>query len=155
MAQYFIYFQGKQVGPMEKEALLNYGLNRDSYVWEVGTPSWVTASSVQELADILPPAPPFSNGQSNNYNNPNLPIDPEMSSKKLTAALLAIILGSLGIHYFYLGKGVAGIITIVLSMCTCGIWGILMFVQGIVMLTMTDQQFANKYVNTNSTLPLF
>lgn len=154
MAQYFIYFHGKQVGPMEKEALLNYGLNRDSYVWEVGTPSWVTASSVQELADILPPAPPFSNGQVY-YNNPNLPVDPEMSSKKLTAALLAILLGTLGIHYFYLGKAFAGIITIVLSFCTCGIWGLLMFVQGIIMLTMTDQQFAGKYVNTNSSLPLF
>ena len=46
MAQYFIYFQGKQVGPLEKEDLLKYGLNRDSYVWVVGTPSWVAASTI-------------------------------------------------------------------------------------------------------------
>ncbi len=55
MAQYFIYYQGKQVGPLEKQDLLKYGLNRDSYVWVVGTPSWVAASTIPELADILPP----------------------------------------------------------------------------------------------------
>ncbi|MER3495845.1 MAG: hypothetical protein C4320_02945, partial [Armatimonadota bacterium] len=41
--------------------------------------------------------------------------------KKITAGILAIILGSLGIHKFYLGYTSAGIIQIVLSLCTCGI----------------------------------
>ena len=37
------------------------------------------------------------------------------------AALLAIFLGSLGIQYFYLGKSTAGIISLIVSLCTCGI----------------------------------
>lgn len=71
------------------------------------------------------------------------------------AALLAILLGSLGIQYFYLGKTGAGLITILLSFVTCGVWGILMFVQGIYMFCITNDEFRTKYVETTRTLPLF
>lgn len=74
---------------------------------------------------------------------------------KLTAGILAILLGSLGIHYFYLGKATAGILTIVISMCTCGIWSVVMLVQGILMLVMDDRSFYSKYVETDKTFPLF
>lgn len=74
---------------------------------------------------------------------------------KLTAGILAILLGSLGIHYFYLGKTTAGILTIVISMCTCGIWSVVMLVQGILMLVMDDRSFYSKYVDTDKTFPLF
>ena len=75
--------------------------------------------------------------------------------EKVVAGLLAIFLGWLGIHYFYLGKTTAGIITIVLSACTCGIWSLLMLVQGILMLTMSDADFEEKYVDNEKTFPLF
>lgn len=75
--------------------------------------------------------------------------------EKVVAGLLAIFLGSLGIHYFYLGKTTAGILTIVLSLCTCGIWSFLMLVQGILMLTMSDADFEEKYVYNERTFPLF
>lgn len=71
------------------------------------------------------------------------------------AALLAILIGGLGIQYFYCGKVAAGIITIVLSLVTCGIWNILTLVQGIMMFCMTNQEFEAKYVNTSATFPLF
>lgn len=74
---------------------------------------------------------------------------------KLVAGLLAIFLGGLGIHYFYLGKNTAGIISIVLTICSCSIWAWLMLVQGIYMLTMTDDNFYAKYVDNDKTLPLF
>ena len=74
---------------------------------------------------------------------------------KMVAALFAMFLGSLGIQYFYLGKSTAGILTIVISLCTCGIWGIVMFVQGILMLMMSDSDFEAKYVNTEKSFPLF
>lgn len=74
---------------------------------------------------------------------------------RVTAALLALFLGTLGIHYFYLGKSTAGILTIVISLCSCGIWGVVMFIQAILMLVMTDNDFQEKYVNTDKSFPLF
>ena len=74
---------------------------------------------------------------------------------KTTTALLAILLGGIGVHYFYLGKNTAGILSIVISLFTCGIWPFVMLIQGIMMLTMSEQDFYSKYVNTNSEFPLF
>lgn len=71
------------------------------------------------------------------------------------AALLAIFLGSLGIHYFYLGKTTAGIVTLLLSLVSCSIWGVVMLIQGILMLVMTNAEFDRKYVYTPSSFPLF
>ena len=67
---------------------------------------------------------------------------------RLTAGLLALFLGGLGIHYFYLEKTTAGLLSILLSLCTCGIWQIIMLIQGIIILTMTDEDFNEKYYNT-------
>lgn len=75
--------------------------------------------------------------------------------KKTIAGILALLLGGLGIHYFYLGKTTAGIITIALFLCTCGVWHALMLVQGIIMLIMSDEDFYAKYVNTDRSFPLF
>ena len=74
---------------------------------------------------------------------------------RLTAGLLAIFLGGLGIHYFYLEKSTAGLLSILLSLCTCGVWQIVMLIQGIIILTMTDDGFNEKYYNTDKTFPLF
>ncbi len=71
------------------------------------------------------------------------------------AALLAILLGGLGIQYFYLGKSTAAIITILLSLVTCGLWEIVMFIQGILMLCMSNYDFNQKYVDTQSSFPVF
>lgn len=81
--------------------------------------------------------------------------DKEKENKKIITGILAIFFGGLGIHYFYLGKTTAGVISIVLSLCTCGIWVAIIFIQGILMLLMSDEDFTNKYVNTDKTLPLF
>ena len=80
-------------------------------------------------------------------------------SKKMAAAVLAIFLGALGIHKFYLGYKNAGIIhlavwgvVLVLSFFTCG-WGSFLFfplwvfplVEGIIYLMKTDEQFIDIY----------
>jgi TM2 domain-containing membrane protein YozV/rubredoxin len=72
------------------------------------------------------------------------------------AGLLAIFLGYLGIQYFYLGKSTAGIIFLLVGLISCGsITGIVSLIQGIMMFTMTEEAFEQKYVNSTSTLPLF
>ena len=70
-------------------------------------------------------------------------------------ALLAIFIGALGIHYFYIGKSIAGLLCILLSVVTFGLWGVVMLIQGIVMLTMTNEQFCNKYIMSGSDFPVF
>lgn len=62
---------------------------------------------------------------------------------RLVAGLLAILLGGIGIHHFYLGRMGYGILSIVF--CWTGIPGIIGLVEGIIMLTQTDQEFQQKY----------
>ncbi|MBR1803567.1 MAG: NINE protein [Muribaculaceae bacterium] len=71
------------------------------------------------------------------------------------AGLLAILIGSLGVHYFYLGKTGGGFLCILLTIITCGVWSILTLIQGIVMMTMKSDEFERKFVNSTSTMPLF
>lgn len=87
-------------------------------------------------------------------NNPFNPCTPDGKTRGV-AALLAIFIGGLGVQYFYLNKVTAGLITILLSVVTCGLWSILTFVQGIYMFCITNEQFREKYVDTTSKLPLF
>ncbi len=71
------------------------------------------------------------------------------------AGLLAILVGTLGIHYFYCGKTGGGFICLLLSVVTCGLWGILTLIQGIMMMCMRSEEFERKYVNSPATFPLF
>ena len=71
------------------------------------------------------------------------------------AGLLAILLGGFGAHYFYLGKIGGGFICLLLCLVTCGLWSILTLVQGIVMMTMKQNDFEQKFVYSQSTFPLF
>ncbi len=82
------------------------------------------------------PEPQQNFGNSNNYR----------SEKKLAAGLLGILLGSFGANKFYLGYTNEGIIQIVLNIVTCGIAGIIPFIEGIIYLTMSDEQFDRTYV---------
>lgn len=76
-------------------------------------------------------------------------------SKRIPCGVLALLLGGFGIHYFIINKGIAGIITIVLTLITCGIWSLVTFVQGIMILCMSDRKFEEKYVNNIDTFPIF
>lgn len=62
---------------------------------------------------------------------------------KVTAGVLGILLGSLGIHHFYLGSPVTGVICLV-SSCV-GVGAIIGLVEGIMILTMTDAEFDARY----------
>lgn len=71
------------------------------------------------------------------------------------AALLALFLGYLGIQYFYCGKTTAGILSIVIGLCSCGAWSIVTLIQAILMFTMDNATFQRKYVLNDQTFPLF
>ncbi len=67
------------------------------------------------------------------------------AEKKITAGILGILLGSLGIHRFYLGDTGGGLIRIALSLCF-GIGAVIGLIEGIIYLTKTDQQFVDEYI---------
>ncbi|WP_405294920.1 TM2 domain-containing protein [Algibacter sp. Ld11] len=66
-------------------------------------------------------------------------------NKKIVAGIVAILIGSLGIHKFILGYTKEGIIQIVATFVTCGIAGIIPFIEGIIYLTKSDEEFYNTY----------
>ena len=66
-------------------------------------------------------------------------------NKKMIAGILAIVIGSLGIHKFVLGYTQEGIIQIVITVVTCGIGGIIPLIEGIIYLTKSDEEFYQTY----------
>ncbi|MCF6142251.1 TM2 domain-containing protein [Flavobacterium sp. K77] len=76
----------------------------------------------------------------------NTPQPQHRDNKKLAAGLLAILLGPLGIHKFYLGYTTEGIITLVISLFTCGtVSSLLGLIEGIIYLTKSDEEFYQVY----------
>ncbi|CAN5647792.1 hypothetical protein BH24ACT4_BH24ACT4_16030 [soil metagenome] len=63
--------------------------------------------------------------------------------EKLVAGLLGILIGSFGVHNFYLGNTSKGIIQIVVTIVTCGIGGIWGLIEGIMILTGSINTDAN------------
>ena len=75
---------------------------------------------------------------------------------RITAALLAFFLGGLGIHKFYLGKTGAAVTMLLVSILGAFLFflgplvmGTIAFVEFIIYLTKTDEQFDEIYVKGN------
>lgn len=68
-----------------------------------------------------------------------------VENKKVTAGVLGILLGSFGVHKFYLGYTKEGIIQLLITIVTCGLAGIIGFVEGIIYLTKSDDEFYKTY----------
>lgn len=77
------------------------------------------------------------------------------NSRRIVCGVLAIVIGGLGLQYFIIGKTTAGLLTILLTLVTCGLWELITLIQGILMLCMSDAEFQRKYVNSPSTFPVF
>jgi TM2 domain-containing membrane protein YozV len=81
----------------------------------------------------------------------------EISNRKLAAGLLAIFVGSLGIHKFLLGYTNAGLIMLLVSLLTCGIGASVMWVigiiEGVIYLTKSPEEFKATYID--ATKPWF
>ena len=75
----------------------------------------------------------------------NKPQEPRQDNKKVLAGIMGIIFGGLGVHKFILGYTSEGIIQLVVSIITCGIFSIVGFIEGIIYLTKTDEEFYQTY----------
>lgn len=91
------------------------------------------------------------------WNQPQPPHPHYQESKKILAGIMGILFGGLGIHKFVLGYTNEGIILLALSIIgvatSClvigifiaGIAGLIGFIEGIIYLTKTDQEFYQTY----------
>lgn len=74
------------------------------------------------------------------------------SKSKVAAGLLAIFLGGLGVHKFYLGYTTQGIILLLVSLLGFLIFvgpivtGVISLIEGIIYLTKSDEEFYRLYV---------
>jgi len=71
---------------------------------------------------------------------------------KTLAGLLALILGTLGVHRFYLGQPKLGILYLILLFT--GISAILGLIDAVMFLTMNQEDFDEKYNTPAENLPL-
>lgn len=76
--------------------------------------------------------------------------------KKIPAGIIAILLGALGIHKFFLGKTTAGLIMLgvtIVGSIAFGlgplVMGVIGLVEGVIYLTKSDQEFYDTYVVGN------
>ncbi len=78
------------------------------------------------------------------------PSSSDVSSKKIAAGILAILLGAFGIHKFLLGYTKEGLIMLLVTVLTFGLGGFIMgliaLIEGIIYLTKTDAEFAATYI---------
>lgn len=154
--KWYILYNGEKIGPMSARNMLAYNAAPDTMVWTEGMTQWQPIYTLPDLMQLLSShkyqeTPKYAPG-----SDINPPVAPNYSTKDKTACgLLAILLGGLGIQYFYLGKVGGGFITILLSLVTCGFWSVITLIQGILMLTMSKAEFDQKFVFTNKTFPLF
>lgn len=115
----------------------------------------------------VPPTPPEV--EASPYEPPSAPPVPpppapavgQANEKKLIAGILALLLGGLGIHKFYLGYTNEGLIMLLVtvvgggvgSAVTCGLMApiaivmpIFGLIEGIMYLTKSDEEFAATYI---------
>lgn len=147
---YFIKINGNPVGPMSGEQLMAYRPNPNTSVSTDGC-TWYPLYSFPDLMELVNRNHPESYGH-DGYETSR---ERQADSKKVLCGIMAILFGTLGIQYFVIGKTRAGFLTILISLVTCGSWEIITFIQGIMMLCMSDGEFERKYVNSRSWFPLF
>jgi TM2 domain-containing membrane protein YozV len=77
------------------------------------------------------------------WNNSNP--QPTQENKKVLAGVMGILFGTFGVHKFILGYTQEGIIQLVLGIVSCSLFGLVGFIEGIIYLTKSDEEFYNTY----------
>jgi TM2 domain-containing membrane protein YozV len=169
--EYYYAMGSEQRGPIGAAALIALRLPPSTLVWREGMANWQHLDSVPELVEMMrpptaqPTAPPPYQApphQAPPYQAPIQPPPPYAApigytnappmdpSKRITAGIFGIVLGSLGIHKFILGYTGAGLIMCLVTIFTCGyaglIFGPIGIAEGIIYLCTSDQDFYQRYV---------
>ena len=78
----------------------------------------------------------------------------QSDKKRITAALLAFAVGAFGVHRFYLGHKTAGWAHVIASFSFIGLSPSILigYIDSIMYITSTDEEFESKYVNNKRIL---
>jgi TM2 domain-containing membrane protein YozV len=146
---------GQQYGPASAEQIRRWiaegRVNAQTHLQLEGTPDWRPLTA---FPDFAPPAgavpPPLAAGLPPTIS----PVASTLSaraSNKIPAGVCGIILGGLGVHKFILGYTGAGLIMLLVSVLSCGIFygimHIIGLIEGIIYLCKSDEEFARTYVD--------
>lgn len=118
---------GNRIGPVDEATMRGLIANRtisiDTLVWTNGMANWTPLQQTQ-LAAGLPVPPPSPAPAPGPQFNPN-------AKDRVVYVLLAVFLG-MGIHNFYAGYNNRALIQLLVTLLTCFIGGIPMWIWGIV-----------------------
>ena len=117
---------GNRIGPVDEATMRSLIANRvisiDTLVWTNGMANWTPLQQTQLAAGL--PVPPPSLHHAAPAMNTN-------AKDRVVYVLLAVFLG-MGIHNFYAGYNTRGLIQLLVTLLTCFIGGIPMWIWGIV-----------------------
>jgi hypothetical protein len=146
--EWFYTVDGNQLGPVtakELSGLIRHGaLNRASPVWKPGMSQWVAVGYLPDFVELVAEVS-SRNGRGGKDMSPNLSGRGEKS--KVVAVLLAILLGGLGIHHFYLGNTLRGIILLAITFMTLGLGWIVALIEAILIAFSSDDKFQCNWCN--------
>lgn len=149
---------GQHYGPVNADQLRQWikegRANARTLIQAEGATEWTPLSACAEFVNDLKlqTPPPFSTGPL--PYSPNPPVNPVIAAKassKIAAGICGILLGSLGIHKFILGYTSAGLIMLLVTLLSCGLFAWVMWIigliEGIVYLSKGDEDFVRTYVD--------
>lgn len=147
MANWYLLRNNQPHGPYPEEQIRDWirsgQIAADEKLNREGDPNWLSVDMIPEFAAVRGVAPPVVQAPPGAYGTPAYAAPG--GKDKIVEGVLALLLGSLGIHHFYLGNTSIGIIYLVLA--CFGISPILGLVDGIIYLTKPDDQFQRCYRN--------
>lgn len=124
---------GNRIGPVDEATMRSLIANRtisiDTLVWTNGMANWTPLQQTQLAAGLPVPPPMPANPPPSPY--PTASSHHPDAKDRVAYVLLAVLLG-FGIHNFYAGYTNRGLIQLLVSILTCGIGWIFMWIWGIV-----------------------
>lgn len=144
---WFYSIDNEEIGPVSSQVLKQLAKSGSiqpfDLVWKEGMSDWVEAQQIKGLfSGKKYPRPPAIRIKNHNAKE-----------KRITAGVLAIVLGGVGVHKFYLGKTGEGVIMLLVGLVGFFLCLVPLFVttaigiaEGIAYLTKSDEEFYELYI---------
>jgi TM2 domain-containing membrane protein YozV len=124
---------GNRIGPVDEATMRGLIANRtisiDTLVWTNGMANWTPLQQTQLAAGLPVPPPMPGNPPASPYHA--VPTHHPDAKDRVAYVLLAVLIG-FGVHNFYAGYTNRALIQLLVSILTCGIGWIFMWIWGIV-----------------------